>query len=95
MKNKAVYIEKFNAYLKELQADLDKLEDKVRKSEVDLKIKYKDDIENLKKKKAGLQAKLDEIRSSSGEAWNELKEGTDKAFDDLKKSWSAAWQKFK
>ncbi len=95
MENREAYIEKFNAQLKEIRADLDKLDAKARQSEADLKIKYQDQIEDLKRKQIEAQAKLDEIKNSSGDAWQELKAGADVAFENLKISWNNAWEKFK
>jgi multidrug resistance efflux pump len=95
MENKEAYIEKFNARIKALQADLDKLDAKARQSEADVKIKYQNEIEVLNKKKVEAQTKIDELKNISGGAWQDLKEGADKALTDLKTSWQSAMNKFK
>jgi chromosome segregation ATPase len=95
MEEKNAYIKKFNARIQELQADLDKLDAKAHKSEADMRIKYENEINQLKQKQTEAQAKLEEIKNASEDAWTEFKAGADKAYEDLKSSWKAAWDKFK
>lgn len=94
MKNKEAYIDKFDAKIEELQADIDKLDAKARQSEADMRIKYQDELEQLKAQRDLAKSRLDEIKNSSDDAWEELKAGTEKAFDELKSSWNAAKSKF-
>ncbi len=95
MKNKEAYIEKFEAQIKELQADIDKLDAKARQSEADMKIKYQDELEQLRRKRDQLEGRLTEIKKASDDAWEELKAGAEKAYDELKFSWKSAMSRFR
>ena len=50
---------------------------------------------DLKSKKQEAEARLAELKSVSGESWNELKRGTEQAVEELSKAVSNALSKFK
>jgi translation initiation factor 2 alpha subunit (eIF-2alpha) len=51
-------------------------------------------MKDLKRKQEAASKRLQELGSSSSEAWEEVKAGTEKAFGELQKAYSNAAQKF-
>jgi hypothetical protein len=52
-------------------------------------------ITELREKKTAAQLKLDELKSSTKDAWGDVKEGMDGAMDDLEDSYKDAASRFK
>jgi nucleotide-binding universal stress UspA family protein len=94
-KKKKIYIEKAEAELKEWGAKIDVLKAKAEKSKGEIKIKYLEQIQELRNKQEALKKKLRELRESGDEAWEDFKEGMDNALDELKKSLKRAVSRFK
>ncbi len=94
-KKKKVYIEKAEAELKEWGAKIDVLKAKTEKSKGDIKIKYLEQIIELRNKQEALKKKLRELKGSGDGAWADLKEGMDYALDDLKRSLKRALSRFR
>jgi hypothetical protein len=72
-----------------------KLKAKARQADADARIAIEKQIEDLKAKQKTAQAKLDELRDASAEAWDQLKTGIEKAFQDLGDAFASAVEKFK
>lgn len=89
------FIEKFSAKLKEWNEEIRKLETKARKAGEKSGEYYEKQIQDMKKKRAKGEDKLEDIKNASEDAWEEMKSGTEKAFNDLKESVQEAWSKFK
>lgn len=94
MSLKDAYIDKLKAQLDEWSADIDQLEAKARKADADLRIKYESQLITLRVKRDEARVKLAEIRASAGDAWQELKKGSDEALDAIKHAIAEARKKF-
>jgi len=94
MSLKDVYIEKLKAQLDEWSADISKLEEKALKAEADLRVKYDQELQELKAKKQEAKLKLAELIDSSEEAWQELKLGGEEAWEVIRKAFEEARKKF-
>lgn len=92
---KETYQAKMEAQLKEWQAKIDVLKAKAEKAEADAKIRYNEEIESLQAKQHHMAQKLDELRSSSESAWEDVKAGVEMAWKDLKHGVEHAMEKFK
>ena len=92
---KESYQDKMEAQLKEWQAKIDLFKARADKAEAEQKIKYYKKIESLRGKQQQVHHKLDELRSASGDAWEEVKSGVETAWKDLKDSVDSASEKFK
>lgn len=57
----------------ELFVQIEKLEAKMKQAKEDAKIKYKDEIEELKQKKAEMQSVLDKVEDVVEDKWEEVK----------------------
>ena len=54
-------------------ARIDQLEGKMDQAKADAKVKYKEEIKELKKKKADLQSKYDKLEDAVEDKWEEVK----------------------
>lgn len=95
MDTKKAYQEKMEAQIREWSAKMELLRAKADKTKAEAKIKYYEQIEELKEKQELAHLKLNELRGSKDEAWEELKAGFDKAWEELSEGFSRALSKFK
>lgn len=94
MSTKQAYEQKLEAQLKQWRADLDKLEAKADEAQADAKIEYQRQISSLKSKRSDLKQRLETLKKSSGDAWEEIKTGTESAWQSLSQSFKSAASKF-
>jgi len=94
MDTKEAYQEKAEAQLREWGAKIDELKAKADKAKAEAKIEYYEQIEELRSKQEAIQLKLQKLRESGGQAWEELKPGLEHAWNDLKISVEKAVSKF-
>lgn len=89
------YIDKLAAQLKLWSAEIDVLKAKAGKETVEVKIVIHKELEILNKKMKDAQKKLQEIGEKTGNAWESLAEGANKAWKDLREAVRQAGEKFK
>lgn len=92
---KEAYHEQLDARLREWRAKLDQLKAKADGAEAGAKVEYYKQLESIKAKADVAQAKLKELQDSSGEAWESLKGGVERAWADFKMAIEEATGKFK
>ena len=95
MENREEYQGNMEARLREWGAELDKLKARADKAAADTRQGYYDQIEALHAKLASTQAKLQELKTSSDDAWGDLKEGLDHSWNQAKDSFNKAAARFK
>jgi DNA repair ATPase RecN len=95
MSDREVYIEKMAAKLKEWDAKIEKLEIKAKASTTDVKKEYNREIEDLKRQREKVQAKIHKLRESGDDAWDELKAGLEKSWKTLGNAFDGALKKLK
>ena len=93
MDKKELYIEKFTAKLKQWSAKIDEYQAKGEELGADAKIEYLKQMENLKAKKVELEKKINSLKGSGGEAFEELKAGAEKAGEELSEAFKKAAEK--
>ncbi len=88
--NNQEYQGKMESQLRELGEKIDELTEKAAKAAQNVKQGYYENIDMLRSEKDTIQSKVQELKNSSGEAWEEIKTSLDKTWDevqgDLKKS---------
>ena len=89
------YIDKLAAQLKVWCAEIDALKAKAEKETVEVRIAIHKEVEILNKKMRDAQKKLQEIGKKTGDAWESLAEGANKAWNDLREAVHQAGEKFK
>lgn len=95
MSDRNAYIKKMQAKLDEWNADIAKLEAKADGAEADMKIKYNQKVDVLKKHREKATTKLMEVRNASEEAWDDIKAGMENARDSIDNAVKSALSKFK
>lgn len=88
-----LFINKMKDKLDLLDAKISVMEAKTDKTKAEAKAEINNKINDLKVKRLEAQKKLDEIRNSSDEAWESLKEGIENAYEDLNKFVTSAASK--
>ncbi len=68
---------------------------KADQAQADAKVKYQEEIKKLKAKLNETQGRLHQVKASSGEAWETLKDGTEKAWGELRGALDGALAKFR
>jgi hypothetical protein len=74
---------------------IEQLEAKMDKAKDDAKVKYKDEIEELKLKKADLQAKYEKLENAVEDKWEEVKNAFIESAPSFKQGFSRIGQLFK
>ena len=89
MENQREYIGKVTARLKELDREISELEKIADKAVAEVKAEYHQQIKDLFLKKGKVQGKVDKLQKASGNAWEDMKAGTElswEVFQDSVKS---------
>jgi DNA-binding ferritin-like protein len=90
MEEKKSYEVRLEEQLKQLAANIDKLAERVGKTGGELRVKYNEQVEELKKNMSSANVKFTELKGTSGDAWAELKIGFENAFTALKEAFKNA-----
>ena len=83
MDERQAYIEKVNARLSEWKARVDLLRAQAREAKADAKIEYSREADDLQAKLESVRTKVNELKDSSQDSWDELRNGVQKAYEDL------------
>ena len=89
------YVDKLAAQLKVWGAEIDVLKAKAEKETVEIRIAIHKEVAILNKKMQDAQKNLQEIKEKTGNAWESLTEGANKAWNDLREAVHQAGEKFK
>ena len=88
------YVEKLKAQLEEWNTEIDKLAAKSAQAEAKAKIKYKNQLDDLRAKRDAVRDKLLAVQQAGDEAWEDLKEGLENSWEILKMSFNKAKTEF-
>lgn len=88
------YVEKLKTQLDEWSVEIDVLDERLHQVDADLRIKYAEQVDNLRFKRDEAKLKLLELQASAGDAWQELRKGSDDAWEVIKHAVSEARKKF-
>ena len=94
-KKKKAYVGKVDGQLKEWGIQINILKAKAEKSKAEAKIMYLKQIRDLRSKQEAARKRLQKLKGSGDEAWDEVKSGLDKVLADLKDSFNRVASKFK
>lgn len=89
------YEEKFEAQLKEWNAQIALLKAKAESAKADAKIEYHTTIETMQHKRDLAKAKLQELKTAGDGAWENLKAGAEKTWGEVKTAFHDAVSKLK
>lgn len=94
MEKRELYQKKLQAQLDEWRADYDKMAAKARSASADAQLTIERDMKALGAMIEETQGKLNAVKTSSIDAWEDLKEGLDKSWDDLSKAFAKVRKHF-
>ncbi|MFT5447662.1 MAG: hypothetical protein ACI9DC_002838 [Gammaproteobacteria bacterium] len=95
MSNRNLYVEKMKANLNEWNASIDKLEAQAKSAEVDLQLKYREQITGLEKQRAAATKKLEEMQKAGDDAWEDMRSGMESAWETMDRAMKAAASRFR
>lgn len=95
MEIKEAYKQKMAAQLKEWSAQITLLEAKLDNVGADVKVMRAKELHELRAKQRVAIEKMKELEKASGDAWEQVKETTEKIWADLMSGVTAALSKFK
>lgn len=91
MSKKNEYVAKMKKQLDDWNTDIDTLQVKANLAKADLKVKYGEQISELRKKRQEGERKLNDIKAAAEDSWEHLKGETERTLGALK----AAVKEFK
>lgn len=94
MTTRKEYVEQLKETLDQWNADIAKWETKARMAQTDIRIDYEMQLENLRKQREEVTAKLKEVQASGDEAWKDLVAGTDVAWKAMREAFDKAASHF-
>lgn len=80
------YVEALKTKLDEWNREIDALSAKADEVKADLGEKYREEVAELRRKWAAADEKLDELRRSGEDAWEDMKDGAEEVWDTLGRS---------
>ena len=86
MATKEAYQKKLEAQLGEWDAKLDLLSAKARNAKADARISYESELASLKTRQVAARQKLEELGKRGEGAWDDMKDGAEKAWDEMGKA---------
>ena len=89
------YEDKFDAQLKEWNAEIALLNAKADKAKAEAKIEYYKTIETLQGKQDTARTKLQELKTAGDDAWEDLKTGAENVWTEVKTTFQSAASRFK
>lgn len=95
-------MEQRNEYIKKLEENivaynkkLAEMKAKVAEVKADVKAEYLTQIDSIEKKRDAFVAKCGQLKNSNEHAWDDVKAGTEKAWNELEHSFGRASSRFK
>jgi predicted RNase H-like nuclease (RuvC/YqgF family) len=88
------YVQKLKAQLDEWNADINKLEAKADQAEVRAKIEYHKRIADLRARRKEVEDNIGELQQAGEGAWEDLKQGLENSWEILKISFTKAKSEF-
>ena len=87
METKDLYLKKMKAKFEDLNykwnIERNKLEAKAQHAKIEVKKKFEEKLKTLQERREKMRQKLDQIDNASEEAWSDIKEGVDSAWQSL------------
>ena len=94
MTEKEAYEKKQQARLDEWTAEIDKLKAKAKQADADARLKIEEDLKKAEAIKGNIEDRLTKLKSSAGDAWEDIRDGVDAAANSLTSSLRSAAARF-
>jgi hypothetical protein len=83
------------AKLTKIKADIQYLEGELRERKADARLGMQEQLQRLRRRSDGVKAKLHGLKTASGAAWDQAKDGVASAWSDLESAFEKATAEFK
>ena len=95
MDKSSVYLEKIEANLAQYNAKLALMKAKAAESHADMKLEYLAQVDSLEKKRDDFMVKYGHLKETHGQAWLDIKIGTERAWSEMEYSIEKAVSRLK
>lgn len=95
MTTKDAMLEKAEARLKQIDAEIDQMMAKAAAAEADAKLMMEQEIANVKEKRTAFRNRVAELKIASEDASNDLREGFERAWSSLSDALGRAAARFR
>ena len=95
MEKHKVYLEKIEANLAKYNAKLAVMKAEAAGVKADMKLEYLSQMGNLEKKRDAFMVKYGQLKETSEHGWEDVKAGTEKAWNELEDSIKKTFSRFK
>ena len=95
MDKSSVYLEKIDANLMQYNAKLAGMKARVAEVHADMKLEYLSQVDALEKKRDDFLLRYEKLKETNGQAWLDVKAGTEKAWNEMECSIEKASSRFK
>jgi chromosome segregation ATPase len=95
MEQRNVYLKKLEENLTQYNIKLVEMKAKVAEVQADMKADYLSQVENLENKRDDFVVEYGQLKEASGHAWDDVKAGTEKAWNELEDSIEKAGSRFR
>lgn len=93
--SKDEYVKTLRHKLDEWKTQLDKLEVQAALARAEMLDEYREEIEELRRKRADASKKLEELQDAGDHAWKDMKAGLELAWDAVEVAFRSARSRFK
>lgn len=94
MMDRDSYVQRLKSKLDEWNAEIELIEAKAARLKTQKKLEYQEEIAALTRKRDEMQERLEEVSNGSEEAWLDLRQACDQAWDNLKQGLARARKRF-
>lgn len=95
MNKKEAYEKKLRAQLDEWRAEIDKFQARVDKARADAEIDYQQELEELRDRQRDMEDRLEEMRGAGEGAWDDIRQGADRAWRNMESAFESALARFR
>ena len=95
MSDRDVYVDKMKAKIDEWNADLAKLEARSREVEADMRLKYDQQLKDLREQRERAEEQLKEMQQAGEESWKRMRDGMESAWDEMARAFREASDRFR
>ncbi len=88
--DKKTYEATAEAKMQKLGAEIDALQAKANLAKADAQVKYQEQLDTLRAKRSEAKIRLDSLKGSAGNAWEEMQAGVESAWKELQSAFDRA-----
>lgn len=88
------YADKLKAQIDEWNAELDRFEARVNAAAAEARQRYQEELNALRERRDGMLQELGRVQQASDEAWDEVWQGAEQAWQTMKEAFGKARSKF-